>query len=165
MKAAAKSIGDLGILPPLLLSSADSSWGLRRIVAAETIGQLKIEDETQLRTVLIALNRRLHDRHDDVRRAALTAIRRLLDGRQIPGYRWVPIREQRRRARLRKRIGWAVLGLGLFVLALCIGGVVNGQLDFSAGWVRVVGGLAGLASLAAGVELWLAHRRRPPWDR
>ena len=152
------------VISALVEALADSAWDVRA-AAAESLGQLKIEDEAQLRTVLIALNRRLHDRDDDVRRAALTAIRRLLDGRQIPGYRWVPIREQQRRVRIRKRIGWAVLGLGLVLSALCIGGVANGQLDFADGWVRVVGGLAGLASLAAGVDLWLTHRRRPPWDR
>ncbi len=169
LQASASSLVQLGqtseeVVSALVEALADSAWDVRA-AAAESLGQLKIEDEAQLRTVLIALNRRLHDRDDDVRRAALTAIRRLLDGRQIPGYRWVPIREQQRRVRIRKRIGWAVLGLGLVLSALCIGGVANGQLDFADGWVRVVGGLAGLASLAAGVDLWLTHRRRPPWDR
>lgn len=166
--ATAFSLGQLGqasdevvsALVSVLADSNSSVW----FPAMYSLGQLKIEDETQLRTVLIALNRRLHDGDDDVRRAALTAIRRLLDGRQIPGYRLVPLREQQRRARLRNRIDWTVLGLGLVVLALCVGGVATGQLDFAAVWVRVVGGLAGLTFLAAGVDLWLAHRRRLPWD-
>ena len=138
-QAAARSLGQLEqaskeVVAMLVGAIGDLDWRVRE-VATDSLVQLKIEDEAQQRAVLIALNRRLHDRDDDVRRAALAAIRRLLDGRQIPGYRWVPIREQQRRARIRKRIGWAVLALGLVVLALCIGGAANGQLDFAAGWV------------------------------
>ena len=176
-ESAAKSLGELGAVSQAVVTALkralkDSQKGYGypvtypvREAALGSLGQLKIEDETQLRTVLIALNRRLHDRDDDVRRAALTAIRRLLDGRQIPGYRWVPIRERQRRRRIRQILDIGVLGIGLVALTLWIGGIASGQLDFAAGWVRAVGGLAGLVSLVAGVDLWLSHRRRPPWER
>ena len=133
--------------------------------AASSLGQLKIEDETQLRPVLIALNRRLHDRDDGVRRAALTAIRQLLDGRQIPGYRWVPIRERRERARKRRILGYWVLGIATAVLVAWVAAGLTTYLSLDEFWVRFVGALAALVALAAGGVQVLGYFRRPPWDR
>lgn len=148
----------------LLCSLSDSDSKVREAISV-SLGQLKIEDETQLRYVLIALNRCLHDRDDDVRRAALTAIRRLLDGRQIPGYRWVPIRERRERAR-RWRIFWYwVLGISLAVLVAWVAAGLTTYLSLDEFWVRFVGALAALVALAAGAVQVLGWFRRPPWER
>ena len=159
------SVATVQVATALMMALGASDSTVRQ-AAASSLGGLEIQDETLLRRVLIALNRRLHDGNDDVRRAALTAIRRLLDGRQIPGYRWVPIREQQRRARIRKRIGWTVLGLGLVMLVLWLGGIANGQLDSVAAWVwGVVRRLVVMIFLTAGFDLLFSYCRRPPWDQ
>lgn len=165
-QAAASGLGEAPgeVVAALVEALGDRDFRVRS-AAAGNLGQVKLEDEAQLRTILIALNRRLHDRDDDVRRAALTAIRQLLDGRQIPGYRWVPIRDQQRRRRRRRLLDMGVLGIGLVVLAALAVGIGSGQMELSAGWVQVAGGLALLAVLAGGWDLFWSYRRRPPWDQ
>lgn len=148
-----------------LVTALDGSSRIQWNVSVRCLGQLEIKDEAQLRRVLIALNRRLHDRDDDVRRAALTAIRRLLDGRQIPGYRWVPIRERRERARRRRIFWYWVLGISLAVLVAWVAAGLTTYLSLDEFWVRFVGALAALVALAAGAVQVLGWFRRPPWDR
>lgn len=131
---------------------------------ADRLDQLKFEDETQLHPVLIALNRRLHDPNDDVRRAALTAIRQLLDGRQIPGYRWVPIRARREKARRRRIFWYWVLGISVGVLMAWVAAGLTMYLSLDEFWVRFVGALAALVALAAGGVQVLGWFRRPPWE-
>jgi len=61
--------------------------------AAESLGRLEIKDTIQLRQVLVVLTRCLYDWESDVLQATLISIRQLMDGRPIPGYRWVPLRK------------------------------------------------------------------------
>jgi HEAT repeat protein len=66
-----------------------------RLAAERSLGQLNIDVEAQLRSALIALNRALHDKDEDVRREALASLRKFLNGRPIPGYCWKPITAKR----------------------------------------------------------------------
>jgi hypothetical protein len=148
-----------------LISVAQIHSSPIQLTAANLLSRLVIKDETQLRSVLIALNRRLHDRDDDVRRAALTAIRRLLDGRQIPGYCWVPIRERREKARKRRILGYWVIGLAVLLLVAWVAAGVATYLRVDPFIERFVAYALGLVALTAGaVQVW-GWFRRPPWDR
>ncbi|MEK8016178.1 MAG: HEAT repeat domain-containing protein, partial [Candidatus Parabeggiatoa sp.] len=118
--AAAKSLGQLGqendsVIAALLKALQDKDV---RGAAAESLGQFKIEDETQLRPVLIALNHLLHDSNDRVRNTAFESLRKLLDGRPIPGYRWKPLakREQKQKLWLFSLSSLLVLLIALFLV-------------------------------------------------
>jgi len=85
--------GNEAVVSALLEALHDADRGVRWRAAA-SLGRLEIKDTIQLRQVLVALNRYLHD-WGYVRRAAPVSIRQLLDGRPIPSYRWVPLRKRR----------------------------------------------------------------------
>jgi HEAT repeat protein len=84
-------VGSDAVVRALLEVLHHADWFVRRD-AAENLGHLEIKDTIQLHQVLVALNRSLHD--NDVRQVALVSIRKLLDGRAIPGYRWEPRRKR-----------------------------------------------------------------------
>ncbi len=64
--------------------------------ATESLGQLKkLEDQELWTEVLIVLQQRLHDDDLDVCQAAFNSLRQLLEGKQIPGYRWRTLEERR----------------------------------------------------------------------
>lgn len=84
----------------ILLEALHGKYLSREVV--ESLGGLEIREVTQLRRVLIALNRCLHE--DSTHGAALVSIRQLLDGRPIPGYRWIRSRKQRRKQRTNHRL-------------------------------------------------------------
>lgn len=86
--------GSTEIIVTLTERLRDPEWDVRQ-AAARSLGQLNINVEVQLRYALIALNRALHDEDEDVRRDALVSIRKLLNGRPIPGYCWKPITAKR----------------------------------------------------------------------
>lgn len=72
--------------------------------------------ERQQKKVLIKLNQFLHD--DRLRNDALALIKKLLEGRQLPGYVWQPLKiqikeKERRERRLRKMV-WGLLIVILF---------------------------------------------------
>jgi len=83
--------GNEAVVQTLLVALHGADELVRRDAAA-SLGRIEIKDTTQLRQVLVTLNRSLHD--NDVRQAALVSIRQLLDGRPIPGYRWEPRRKR-----------------------------------------------------------------------
>jgi hypothetical protein len=95
---AAQSLGQVGAgneeVVSALLEALHDADSIVRWSAAQSLGRLEIKDTTQLRQVLVAFNRCLHDWDNYVRGDALGSIRHLLDGRPIPGYRWVPLRRQ-----------------------------------------------------------------------
>jgi HEAT repeat protein len=68
--------------------------------AIENLGQLKKLDDQELWTeVLIVLQEKLHNNDWDdrgVRQAAFNSLRQLLEGKQIPGYRWRSLEERAR---------------------------------------------------------------------
>ena len=125
--------------------------------AAESLGRLEIKDTIQLRQVLVALNRCLHDVDYDVRRAALVSIRQLLDGRPIPGYRWVPLRKRRARRLRLKRI--AILsGVVAFLLLVALTVTLLDPNSLISRWVTSLSILASIVSVI-GVTL------RDLWER
>jgi len=151
--AAASSLGQLGqgndsVIAALLKALQDDDKDVRR-AAAESLGQLKIEEETQLRPVLIALNHRLHDSNNLVRYKAFASLRKLLDGRPIPGYRWKPLakREQGQKLRL---FSLSALFVVLIVLFLVF------QMPIVAGVVGLILGIVvGGAQLGIWIKEWL----------
>ncbi|MEM7532948.1 MAG: HEAT repeat domain-containing protein [Chloroflexota bacterium] len=103
-RSASSALGELGEASPavvdaLIQALKDSEdWRVRES-ATSALGQIKIEDDELYLRSLISLNRYLHDVDDDVRRTALEVIRTLTEGRQLPGYRWTPIRTRLQRRR------------------------------------------------------------------
>ena len=97
---AAESLGKLGWASPeavlallTALRDGDSWVGWH---TAEGLGSFRIEDGEMLSKVLEVLSRKMHDIdfQDDSRVNKLSAARRLVEGRPLPGYRWVPIGER-----------------------------------------------------------------------
>jgi HEAT repeat protein len=123
-RAAANSLGSLGVasetvILALVVALQDSDFWLQH-TAAESLGQLKIKDQAQLQRVLIALSQSLPD--SKVRNEALGAIRKLLDGRQIPGYCWRSLAERQNKWLQFKALPWEKLVLialvsGLFLIS------------------------------------------------
>ncbi len=155
---AAESLGRVGIaqggvIPALLKALRNGEWAMRR-TAAWSLGQMKITDLTQLRQILIALNRRLYDT-GYVREAAVGAISQLVSGRALPGSHWKPVHsklEYSSRRRLVGSLAAAVLGLLALVLGFAwLSGVPPFNSVF-AGLGSAIGLIAGLAGLA-GVTL------------
>ncbi|GEM_PF-2526234 len=106
--AAAVSLGKLGqadekVLSALLQALNDKDDWVRR-ATAESLGKLEIKDENVLRKVLHALNRCLYYDDSYVRNRALESIRKLLNGRPIPGYHWHSLEERENRRKQKERI-------------------------------------------------------------
>ena len=93
----------------------------------------------------------------DMRWASLVSIRQLLDGRQIPGYRWEPLQKRRTRLRSIKRIAILVGVVAvLFLVALTV--TLLDPTSLIARWVTSLSILASIVSLI-GVTL------RDLWER
>jgi NACHT domain/HEAT repeats len=159
--SAAASLGQVGasneaVVSALLeaLHDADSSVRWR---AAASLGQLEINETTQAREVLVALNRRLYASNSDERRATLGSISQLLDGRPIPGYRWVSLQKRRARLRSLKRI--AILA-GIVAVFLLVALTVT-LLDPTSLIARWVTSLSILASIVSVIGVTL----RDLWER
>jgi hypothetical protein len=168
--AAAKSLGQLRpagspeAMAVLVRALGDADGFVRR-AAATSLGQLKVKEEGELRKLLVALNHGLHDTDDYVRRAALGAIRALLNGRPIPGYRWTPLRVRRERARRWKRIGfWTLVGAGVLLVALA-GAWLLTNADPNSFMVRFLSGLAVLLGALGAIAQILGRALRDPWDK
>ena len=92
-----------------------------------------------------------------MRRAALVSIRQLLDGRPIPGYRWVPLRKRRARRLRLKRI--AILsGVVAFLLLVALTVTLLDPNSLISRWVTWLSILASIVSVI-GVTL------RDLWER
>jgi HEAT repeat protein/energy-coupling factor transporter ATP-binding protein EcfA2 len=137
-----------------------------RVAAAFWLSASKISNPKQLRSVLVALNRYLHDLDADYRNrlwdldgnereVALEAIKQLVEGRALPAFQWKPVYSSLERTRRRKLLGTlatAVLGLLALVLGFAwLSGVPPFNSVF-AGLASAIGLIAGLAGLA-GVTL------------
>ncbi len=141
----------------------NADWDVRSRAAA-SLGQLEIKETTQVLKMLVALNRRLYAWNSTVRMAALASIRRLLDGRSFPDYRWVPLRRRRAQKRLLKRIAF---WLGMTAVMVLIGLAATwllGALDPNGFLVRFLAVLAGIVAFAAAVAQVLGRTLRDPWE-
>lgn len=148
--------GNEAVVSVLLEALHDADWDVRRQAAA-SLGRLAIKDTTQLRQVLVALNRYLHDADNDVRRAALVSIHQLLEGRPIPGYRWVPLQKRQTRSRSLKRIA-ILAGVVAFLLLVALTVTLLDPNSLIARWVTSLSIIVGIVSVI-GVTL------RDLWER
>jgi HEAT repeat protein/energy-coupling factor transporter ATP-binding protein EcfA2 len=104
---AANSLAQLGqasdkVINALVKVLLDKDEYVTRSAAAYSfLDKLKIEDEKIVKQVLIRLNRDLHDSSESVRREIFESLRKHLNGRQIPGYRWKPLQNHRKKQKLR----------------------------------------------------------------
>jgi HEAT repeat protein len=131
--------------------------------AAESLGRLEIKDTTQLRQVLVALNRCLYD--DLVRRTALVSIRQLLDGRPIPGYRWAPLQKRRAKKRRLKRIAFWLGMTAVIALIVLTATWLLGALDPNGFPIRFLAVLVGIVAFIAAVAQILGQKLREPWEQ
>jgi HEAT repeat protein len=167
---AVSSLGLLGRSNPnseiteAMVRAMGDSHSVVRQKAVKSMATLRIQSES-LGQIIRVLNRRLHDSEEDVRQAALESIQILLDGRPIPGYRWVPLRQRRDRARRRRIAGYWVLGITTVLLLAWLAAVVTTQIVVDPFVERFVAALLALVALAAGAVQVLAWFRRPFWDR
>src|SRR5437870_1674363 len=167
---AAKIVGKVGggnevVVIALLQAALHDADSWVRWNAAESLGRLEIKDSFQLRKVLVALNRCLHDRDSYVCRAALVSIRQLLDGRSFPGYRWVPLRKRRAQKRRLKRIAFWFGTAACMVLIGLAATWLLGALDPNGFLVRFLAVLAGIVAFVAAVAQVLGRTLRDPWER
>jgi HEAT repeat protein len=147
----------------LLQALHDASWQVRS-QAARNMGRLEIKDPIQLRHVLVALNCCLYDWDDDVRGAALGSIRRLLDGRPIPGYQWVPLQKRRARYLRLKRIAfWLDVTTVVALIGLAATWLL-GALNPNGFPMRFLAVLAGIIAFVAVVAQVLGRTLRDPWE-
>jgi hypothetical protein len=93
----------------------------------------------------------LLDWNGSVREAALVSISQLLDGRPIPGYRWVPLQKRRARRQRLKRIT-SLMGVVAFFLLVSLAVTVLSPNTLIARWVISLSILAGIISIT-GVTL------------
>jgi cytochrome c biogenesis protein CcdA len=106
----------------------------------------------------------LYDWDSDVRMAALASIRQQLDGRPIPGYRWVPLRKRRAQKRKLKRIAF---WLGMTAVMVMIGLAATwllGALDPNGFLMRFLAVMAGIIAFAAAVAQVLGRALHDPWE-
>jgi len=167
--AAADSLVKLGQTSPEVVAAlvhalGDSDEDVRRAVV-KGLGELEIEIETELHRVLTALNRRFHDSDNKVRQLALDATQKLLDGRPLPGYRWVSLSERRGRTRRRRIAGYWALGIAAMLLIAWLTAVATTQLAVDPIVERFITALLTLVTFVAGAAQVLAWFRRPFWDR
>jgi len=130
----------------------------------QALGQLEIKDESQLRRVLVPLNRHLHHMNDSVRNSALATIRQLLDGRPVQGYMWVPVRE---RWAQRKRVE-AIRNYSLLLSAAVLFATVSlwqlGSVDPSSIGTCFLLALGAVAAFEAVLVHLRVKRLRNPWE-
>ena len=143
---------------------ADPDPNVQR-AAANSLEKSRIPDEAALRPVLIALNHMLHDWDDLVRRSALEAVRKLLDGRPIPGSRWTPLAVRRARAQRLRRIGfWAGIIAATLVVTLGVAWLLTG-VDPNSLLGRFLLGITIVVALGSGLAQILGRVLRDPWDK
>jgi hypothetical protein len=153
-----------GLMKKAMKLNPDISQQELQQTVIESLGRMKIKNQTQLRQVLVILNRLLHNWDSTVRGDALASIRRLLDGRPIPGYRWVPLRKRRaRRLRLKRIAFWLCMTVVMVMIALAATWLL-GILDPNGLPVRFLVILAGIVAFVAAIAQVLGRTLRDPWD-
>jgi HEAT repeat protein len=148
-----------------LVESLHDSEPIVQAAAAKSLGSLAINNANDFHRRFDALIACAQYNRYRVRQSALIALRGVLDGRPIPGYRWVPLRQRRERARRRRIAGYWVLGIATLLLLAWLATVVTTQVAVDPFVERFVTALLALVALAAGAVQVLAWFRRPFWDR
>ena len=166
---AAMSLGRVGVgneeVVRVLLEALHDADESVREGAAESLGLMEIKDTTQLRQVLIALNRCLYSSYIEESIAAQGSIRQLLDGRPIPGYHWVPLQKQQvQRLRFKRIVFWLsmiaiIVMIGLAAIWLL--GILNSD-GFPMRFLLV---LAGIIVIVATVTQILGRTLHAPWEQ
>jgi len=77
------------VIVGILLQTLMNMYSDVRETVVSSLGEVEVEDVPQLYQILIALTHCLHDSDDDVRKEAFISIRKLMDGRTFPRYRWL----------------------------------------------------------------------------
>ena len=162
---AALALGRVGQATPAviagLLTALTDTEQLMRSCAVDALNKLQIKDEVHYQRLLIRLNRRLHSVDDHERQEALSAIRLLVNGRPLPGYRWVSLRAKReRRRRLYAAFHWALLLVGVVMVAFGLN-----YLGAETRLMQVLTVLGGLIGIAAGLAQIVGKSLRNPWDK
>jgi HEAT repeat protein/energy-coupling factor transporter ATP-binding protein EcfA2 len=113
---AVESLGRLGVTDKSVISALvaalqdKNEWV--RWNAAKNLGQLKIKDETQLQQLLITLQSLYDDKRNDL---ALEPIRKQLNGRKIPCYRWHSLEKRQQKWQQFKSMPFKKLSLIILV--------------------------------------------------
>jgi len=108
-----------------LLGGIGEWWNDSEETAESLAKQLKLSGRKYENKVLITLNQYLHD--SEKREGAFEVLRKLMDGKPLPGYRWRSLarRQQRRNALKSRLFSKATFGivavLGLVILAIVSG--------------------------------------------
>lgn len=165
---AVESLGQVGAGNEAVVSELQAAlhdtYPQVRVRAVESLGYLEIKDTIQLHQVLVALNRCLYDLDEYARRAALESIRQLLDGRQLPGYRWISLRKRRAWRLGFKRIAFWLVMTAVMVMIGLVATWLLGALDPNGFLVRFLAVLAGIVALVAAVTQVLGWTLRDPWE-
>jgi HEAT repeats len=152
--------GDERVVTALLEALHDRNSDVRRS-AVTSLGHLGIKDTTQLYQILVTFNRCLHDAD---RGGILKSINQLLDGRPIPGYRWVSLLERRAQKRRLMRIAfWFGTAACMALLGLAATWLF-GALDPNGFLIRFLTVLAGIVAFVAAVAQVLGRTLRGPWE-
>ncbi len=87
----------------------------------------------------------------DVRQMTLVSIRPLLDGRPIPGYRWVPLQKRRARRQRLKRVAFWFFVTAIVVVVGLAATWLLGALNPNGFLVRFLAVFAGIIAFVAAV--------------
>ncbi len=167
--AAAKSLGQLRPVGTATVEALadclhDRDWRVRE-AATSSLAYASVEEESLRWRMLSLLSRLLYDPDEDVRRAALESGQILLDGRQVHGYHWVPLRWRLKRRRRVKAIGfWLTAAFVLLLIATVIAWMM-GRVDSEGFMARFLAGLAAVAGIAGGIAQVMGGSLRNPWER
>lgn len=146
------------VIEQLVLALHDKEFIVRH-AAAIALGNCLIGDESQFRRVVTHLHRELYSLNG-LREPTLQSLKRLLDGRRLPGEKWVPLRQrQERRRSFNRAMHWGILGVGVALAAY--GLAFLDQTDMLMKFVVVLGGLIGIT---AGVAQIVGKPLRNPWE-
>ncbi len=156
--------GDSQIAVQALLDALRDFRSAVRKVAAESLGRVEIRNSKQLREILQALNRCLHD-YDEVRRSALKSLQNLLNDRPFPDSHWVPLQKRRaRHLRFKRAAFW--LGTVAITMTICLATTwLLGTLAPDSFFMRFLAALIGITGLIAAVVQVLGRTLRDPWSR
>lgn len=149
---------DLSVIRNLLASLDDQDSALRQ-KALETLKMVYPGHELRLVQILALLVKRLHARYLSSDDSTCGLISQLLNGRPLPGYRWVPIRERQNRRRRRLHVAIAVGVVAAILLVAPLWTAAQELLGTDSRTVTFVAAAAGVVGLLAAVAEMLGYLR------